>query len=150
MEVVECLFRALQAGSSARWLRIDLTLSQLKVMFTLAQSGSANVSEIAGLVGIGNAGASLLVDRLVRLGLAERTEDPADRRRTIVRLSAEGVSLVRELNHGGRERLHRVLAALSTEDLAALLQGVSAAARVAEELEGAKRQDTVERHPASS
>src|SRR5438094_5714567 len=32
---VERFFRALRAGTSARWLEIDLTLSQLKVMFTL-------------------------------------------------------------------------------------------------------------------
>ncbi len=132
MAVVERFFRALQAGSSARWLEIDLTLSQLKVLFTLAQSGAANVSEIASLVGIGNAGASLLVDRLVRLGLAERAEDPVDRRRTIVRLSTQGADLVHELSHGGRERLHRVLSTLPPDDLAALLQGVGAAADVAE------------------
>jgi DNA-binding MarR family transcriptional regulator len=134
MAVVERFFRALRAGSSARWLEIDLTVSQLKVMFTLAQSGGANVSEIASLIGIGNAGASVLVDRLVRLDLAERTEDPSDRRRTIVQLSSRGTDLVRELNHGGRERLHRVLAALPAQDVAALIQGVGAAAHVAEEL----------------
>jgi DNA-binding MarR family transcriptional regulator len=133
-EVVERFFRALRAGGSARWLQIDLTLSQLKVMFTLAQAGGASVGEIAQLLGIGNAGASLLVDRLVRLGFAQRTEDPADRRRTIVELSPAGMNLVRELIHGGRDHLHRVLIALPPEDLAALLRGVGAAARVAETL----------------
>jgi len=108
------------------------------------------VSEIAGLLGIGNAGASLLVDRLVRLGFAERTEDPVDRRRTIVRLSAEGADLVRELSHGGRRRLHRVLAALSPEDLAALIRGVGAAARVAEDLARTTLQGTTDRSAASS
>jgi DNA-binding MarR family transcriptional regulator len=83
------------------------------------------------------AGASLLVDRLVRLGFAERAEDPVDRRRTIVRLSPAGTGLVRELNHGGQERLRRVLAALPPADLAALLRGASAAVRVAERLESA-------------
>ena len=133
---VERFFTALRAGSSARWLQLDVTLSQLKVLFTLAQSGGASVGEIAGMVGIGNAGASLLVDRLVRLGLVERAEDPADRRRTVVRLSVAGADLVRELNHGGREHLRQVLAALPPDDLAALLQGVGAAARAAEQVAG--------------
>jgi DNA-binding MarR family transcriptional regulator len=150
VEVMEHFLRSLRAGTSARWLTIDLTLSQVKVMFTLAQSGGAIVSEIAGLLGIGNAGASLLVDRLVRLGFAERTEDPVDRRRTVVRLSPEGADLVRELSHGGRARLHRVLAALSPEDLAALVQGVAAAARVAEDLARSTLQGPADRSAASS
>ena len=54
-------------------------------------SGTRAVS--IGLVGIGNAGASLLVDGLVRLGLADRTEDAVDRRRTIVRLSKADIAV---------------------------------------------------------
>ena len=131
--VVERFFRALRAGSGNRWLEIDLTLSQVKVLISLAHSGAATVGEIGAMVGIGNAGASLLVDRLVRLGLAQRGDDPTDRRRTRVSLTDAGTDLVRTLTHGGRERLRHVLGTLQTDDLLALLQGMTAATRAAEE-----------------
>jgi DNA-binding MarR family transcriptional regulator len=128
------LYRALHSEASTRWLDLDLTLTQVKAIFTLAHERNATVGELARALGIGNAGASILVDRLVRLGLAERADDPADRRRTIVRLSAGGEALVTELSQGRREQIHAVLAHLAPDDLRALAQGLSAAAAAAEAL----------------
>jgi DNA-binding MarR family transcriptional regulator len=48
------------------------------------------VSRLAELLGIGKQGASRLADDMVSLGYLERTDDPADRRRTHLRLSATG------------------------------------------------------------
>jgi DNA-binding MarR family transcriptional regulator len=48
------------------------------------------VSRLAELLGITKQGASRLADDMVSLGYLERTNDPADRRRTHLRLSATG------------------------------------------------------------
>jgi DNA-binding MarR family transcriptional regulator len=128
------LYRALHSEASGRWLDLDLTLTQVKAIFTLAHERNATVGELARALGVGNAGTSILVDRLVRLGLAERADDPADRRRTIVRLSAGGESLVTELSQGRREQMHAVLAHLAPDDLRALARGLRAAAAAAETL----------------
>src|SRR4051794_6190426 len=48
------------------------------------------VSRLAELLGISKQGASRLADDMVSLGYLERTEDPADRRRTHLRLSETG------------------------------------------------------------
>ncbi len=48
------------------------------------------VSRLAELLGISKQGASRLADDMVSLGYLERTDDPADRRRTHLRLSATG------------------------------------------------------------
>jgi DNA-binding MarR family transcriptional regulator len=134
VEAVTRLRRALEEATASRWLQLELTLSQLKTVFTLDRTERVTISELAQHLGVGSAATSVLVDRLVRLGLAGRTEDPADRRRTFVRLTPRGRDLVAELRHGGREGLRQVVSALSTADRAALVQGVGAAVAVAERL----------------
>jgi DNA-binding MarR family transcriptional regulator len=60
-----------------------------------------------------------MVERLVQRGLAERHEDPSDRRSKVVRLTAEGaemrVSVMRQLLD------YSAFSALADEDLVALL-----------------------------
>jgi len=48
------------------------------------------VSRLAELLGVSKQGASRLADDMVTLGYLERNEDPADRRRTRLRLSPAG------------------------------------------------------------
>ena len=48
------------------------------------------VSRLAELLGVTKQGASRLADDMVNLGFLERNEDPADRRRTRLRLSPAG------------------------------------------------------------
>ena len=134
VEAVTRLHRVLEEATATRWLKLELTLSQLKTVFTLDRMERVTISELAQHLGVGSAATSVLVDRLVRLKLAGRTEDPADRRRTFVSLTSRGRDLVAELRHGGREGLRQVVTALSPEDLAALVQGVGAAVAVAERL----------------
>ena len=134
VEAVTRLRRVLEEATATRWLKLELTLSQLKTVFTLDRMERVTISELAQQLGVGSAATSVLVDRLVRLKLAGRTEDPADRRRTFVSLTSRGRDLVAELRHGGREGLRQVVTALSPADLAALVQGVGAAVAVAERL----------------
>ena len=126
MDQWSALFHALQAGSGPAWPEVELTLTQLKALFALTRKGRCTVGELARELGIGHAGASILVDRLVRPGLAERSEDPMDRRRTVVQLSTRGEDLVARLRHGRREQLRRCLERLSEHQLTALVEGLSA------------------------
>jgi hypothetical protein len=41
------LYRALHSEASARWLDLDLTLTQVKAIFTLAHERNATVGELA-------------------------------------------------------------------------------------------------------
>ena len=124
------VFRAMHASAEPSWLRLDLTMSQVKGLFALANGGPLTIGALGGALGIGRPGASLLVDRLVQLGLVERAEDPADRRRALARLTGRGEELVLGLRQGRRERLRGWLAQLSDADLAALSRGLRAMAAV--------------------
>ncbi len=67
-----------------------LSFSQINILMRLFHGESTTVSEIGDLLGVTNAAASQAVDRLVVLGLIERTEDPDDRRTKRLALTQTG------------------------------------------------------------
>jgi DNA-binding MarR family transcriptional regulator len=72
----------------------DLSFSQISVLMRLKHGGISGVSEIGGQMGVTNAAASQAVDRLVQLGLIERTEAPEDRRAKRLALTPKGRKLI--------------------------------------------------------
>ncbi len=131
MRAQRTVFHALRDGGAAELLKSDLTMVQVKGLIILGRGGAMPVGGLAEQLKVGLPAASLLVEKLVQMGMAERQEDPNDRRRTLVRLTADGAQQVLRLREGGREQFRDLLFELSEEDLAALTQGMEALARVA-------------------
>jgi DNA-binding MarR family transcriptional regulator len=112
-------------------MEIDLTIAQLRTLLILAEEGPLVIGQIAQRLGVGLSTGGHLVDRLVQAGLAERTEDAEDRRRTLAQLTPKGEDLyARLLNHP--LQLQRLIQKLDEDDLAALLQGLQALNRLVE------------------
>lgn len=124
--------RALHRAGEPVWRDLDLTMAQMRTLFTLAREGPATIGQVAEAQGISLPTASHLVERLVQAGLVTREADPADRRRMVARLAPPGEELVRRLRQGGHEPLRGWLDQLSDDEVAALLHGLSALLRVAE------------------
>lgn len=118
-----------QGADAHRWLELELTMGQLKGLFALAQGGPMPVGRLAERLGVSEPTTSALVDRLARLGLVRREEDPRDRRRTLVSLSAQGELRVAELHQGGQQWLEEALGRMEDGDLEALARGLEALAR---------------------
>ncbi len=112
------------------WIVVDLTISQLKALMLLAYHGVLAVSELARLLSMGNPAASILVQQLVDQGLAERSEDAKDRRRTLVRLTASGAELITGRHKQTEVELRKLLGQMNEEDLTCLSRGLSALARL--------------------
>lgn len=74
----------------------DVTLGGLNVLLVVERAGSCRVNDIAAALSITVGGASQAVDRLERLGHCTRRPHPADRRSSIVELTASGRELVME------------------------------------------------------
>jgi DNA-binding MarR family transcriptional regulator len=110
------------------WLSLDLTMAQLKALLALAGGEPMTVGALGQVLGVQLPAASHAADSLVRLELALRYEDPADRRRTFVQLTPRAQALVEQLREGRRGLFHRWLAELADDDLAALLRGLQAIA----------------------
>src|ERR1700680_2097871 len=94
------LHRALLTSTAARWRDLDISMQQLRAMYFLRDEEEASIGRWAELFGFGMPAASVLADRLVRAGYAERREDPSDRRRVLLALSRTGTRLVTDLREG--------------------------------------------------
>jgi DNA-binding MarR family transcriptional regulator len=71
-----------------------LSFSQIIVLMRLFHVANCGVSKIGEEMGVSNAAASQAVDRLVQMGLIERSEDPDDRRSKRLALTQKGRELV--------------------------------------------------------
>jgi MarR family transcriptional regulator, organic hydroperoxide resistance regulator len=132
VEAYRAVFHALQANTTMKWLDLDFSMAQLKTLFVLAREGPVPIGRAAELMNIGLPTASHLIERLVQLGLASRTEDQADRRRTLASLTEQGERLVNQLRQGSSNQLRSWIAQMSAEEQAALLLGLRALERIAQ------------------
>ncbi len=120
------LARVLHEKGAPVWQQTDLTVPQLRALFTLADRGQTPIGGVAARLGIGLPAASSLVERLVEQGLVQRTEDSLDRRRTLAGATEAGLALVQRLRQGSREALRAWLEQMDGDDLAALVSGLEA------------------------
>jgi len=101
-----------QAGLGKKSLRPSaghLTPEQLTVIAVLDSYGyGVAVKEIAEEIELPHANITRTLDKLEKKGLISRTQDRADRRRIIVRLTLEGNKTARCLS-GIRQKLHSAL-----------------------------------------
>jgi DNA-binding MarR family transcriptional regulator len=130
VDAQQCLWRAMHRLSLTEWAGIDLTMGQLKALLILDAQTALTVSQLATKMDLARPAASILIDKLVQAGYVEREEEPTDRRRTNIRLSATGLRLVGCLMRGTQEKLRAKLARLAPDDLHALIQGFRALADV--------------------
>jgi DNA-binding MarR family transcriptional regulator len=130
------LFMTMQFNSVSLWLMLELTFAQARALFMLAARKELTVSQLAKLLGVGKATASILVQQLVERELVTRTEQATDRRNTILRLSPKGMEIGAGRRKQREKQWQRWLGHLSDEELNALARGLSAiVAVVKKELE---------------
>jgi len=127
------VFHAVQTGVLPSWLQVEITMGQCKAAMFLAHQGPMTIGQLACALRTGQPAASILVDRLVQLGLVQRTEDPADRRRTFVQLSSAGQEVVDSFHRYRVDFLSELIRRMDVEDLGSLVRGLNSLAAVATE-----------------
>ena len=112
-----------------------LSMAQMSTLFHLHHGNECGVSNIGEHLGVTNAAASQMIDRLVQNGLVERTEDPTDRRVKQLKLTEKGTALIQE----GVELRHRWIEdltnALTIEEQEAIIAALNTLTNTAVELE---------------
>jgi DNA-binding MarR family transcriptional regulator len=98
------------------------------VLAQVGTEGGRSVGELARELGLSLPAASTLIRDLEEHGLLERSEDPADRRRTVVELAPGTAAAVRDWLAGRDRPLEQALAALDAAERAAFLKGLGALA----------------------
>lgn len=128
------LYQSPPPQSMEPWLHLDLTAAQMRTLAVLSRDEPMTIGRVADVLGVTLPTASHLVDKLVRADFAERSDDPLDRRRAVVRPSARGMELMRSLREFSQSYFAACLAVMGDADIAALMQGMTALADAAEAL----------------
>jgi DNA-binding MarR family transcriptional regulator len=101
-----------------------LSMPQFSLLMLLFHGGLRGVHDIAEKMDFTGAAASQLVDRLVQAGLAERTENPEDRRAREVALSAKGHAVIDKLVGEQFRWIGDLVHCLKAEDRALVLKAL--------------------------
>jgi DNA-binding MarR family transcriptional regulator len=141
IEIEPQMLRVLGPAQARDWVDVDLTMSQLKMMFVLSSAMGPSdgahglrVGEVARELGVTLPTVTAVMDRLVERGLVRRDEDPLDRRQHVCRLTVDGQALLHRLMAGRRAFTHALLEHLDDDELAAFLRGMQVLLAAAERL----------------
>lgn len=131
----ESLMRHVADRHAPEFLEIDVTMSQVKVLYMVSVRPDTNMSTVAAQLSVGLSAVSGIVDRLVEHGLLTRHEDPADRRQHLLALSPKGARVLERFRELNTAHLDSLLNGLSGEELDALREGIAALEREASRLD---------------
>jgi DNA-binding MarR family transcriptional regulator len=109
------------------WREVELTMSQFRALLFIRAGQPISVTSIAAALDMRLGAASALVNRLDRLGLVSRAENPLDRRQTLVTVTAAGESMLARQEAQAIERTRRMLARMSEGGRAAWLTALDEA-----------------------
>ena len=109
-----------------------LTLPQVKALIHLYNNGERSMGELASGLAVSLPSASELVDRLVDRGLVDKTIDPADRRRVLVRPTDPAIACGRRIHDLRRAQARAALADMSVDEQDCFLRSMRALAAALE------------------
>jgi DNA-binding MarR family transcriptional regulator len=134
VDLHEAYFRRLRAAALPAWLRLNLSVPQLRLLHLLDYEGPQLPGALAQTLGVTPSTVTGLCDRLLERGLVRREEDQTDRRCTRIVATDKGHDLVTEHLTSTREQLLEFLQLLSSDErrlvgdaLAALVRASSPA-----------------------
>lgn len=102
-----------------------LSTSQVITLFRLYHGGPCGVSEIGTQLGVTNAASSQLIERLVILGLIERSEDPSDRRAKQLTITSKGKEVLEEGIAARRKWMETLTTQLTPEQRATVIAALT-------------------------
>lgn len=124
VHIGEQLERQMLLQVLTEWTETDLTIPQVQTLLLLEIMGPSRMGTISALLGKALSGATIVVDRLVRWGLVCRSSSDTDRRVVLCSLTSHGEAMVSQLLQIGRERAHRMLNAMTKEQLELAVRGL--------------------------
>jgi len=128
--------RVIRERTLDSWVKLNLTIPQLKSLFYISRHGRVNLSGLASGIRVTPANVTGIADRLVEQGLLTRTPDPDDRRVSWLRATDKGKTLINDLREGRAQEMRRILDQLTEEELSTVAGGFELVARAAEVSEG--------------
>jgi DNA-binding MarR family transcriptional regulator len=126
LELVHSLMKGGSKGLYALLDELDLALTHVKTLHTLADAGTElSIKELAEQMGLSLPGASRVADALHQRGYVDRREDEHDRRTKRLRITDAGRAVVDRIDTVRLTSLQDFTAALSQEQRDALHAAIS-------------------------
>jgi DNA-binding MarR family transcriptional regulator len=122
------------AAQSVASVEDRVTLPQLRVLVMITSRGPQNLASVAEALGVHPSNATRRCDKLVEAGLIDRSDDPADRRNLILRLTPSGRELVQQMTEHRRAAIEDVLAKMPAALRGGLVPALLAFAQAAGEV----------------
>jgi DNA-binding MarR family transcriptional regulator len=120
------------ACSVENWMKLDLTIDQLKSLILIQHHGKVSFKDLAIALRITRANITGIADRLIQHGLVIRQHDPDDRRIQYLMLTEKAQMLLNNIKKIIVTEETRILSSLDIEDLAAMDRGLTAFVKSAE------------------
>lgn len=106
-------------GMQAELTELDLSFSQMTALHHLRACGTSSVTNISERTHLSLPATSHLVERLVQRGLAQREENPENRREKLVSLTEKGKGVLGQMDSGFVSAYVTTFAQLPPESLRA-------------------------------
>jgi DNA-binding MarR family transcriptional regulator len=101
--------------------RVGVNSTDLECLDLILMGGPSTAGEIARHTGLTSGAVTGLIDRLERLGLVERTADPTDRRKVLVRVREDKIGPIAAFYAPLEKAMQGLLASYSKEELKVLI-----------------------------
>lgn len=101
-----------------------LSVPQFRALAFLDRTPGASLTAVARFLGVADATASTMVERLVRRRLVQRDGDPTERRRIVLALTAPGATLLERARARARARVTERLRTLGDAELSQVASGL--------------------------
>ena len=98
------------------WMRLNLSIGQLKSLFFISNRGATSLSKLAAALGVTPTNTTGIVERLLKRGLITRTDSPDDRRVLLLRTTTVGDELITQLRQKRKERMTELFNRLTDEE----------------------------------
>lgn len=111
---------------------LDLTYNQYKALLTLSNTGPCTLNSLSQDLDVATSSASQMVERLVTMGLVERSQADGDRRRVVLNTSPRGEGLLEKVKENIVMRYQNLFRHLGPSEQANLAGAIHTLVRILE------------------
>ena len=124
-----------------------ISMSQIFALTFVHHQGTCGVSDLGEGLGVSNAAASQLIDKLVQQNMIERIEDPTDRRSKQLSLTTKGIQLIKDSFVARYSWFHELKNKLSEDEKTQIISTLNLLIDKSRELEFIKTSEQLSPHP---
>jgi len=111
-------------------IKSDLRVSQIKALFAFKDASCLSMKELADNVDVKLSNMTMMVDSLIRDGIAQRDRDEADRRKVMVRLTPVGEKIRAQFRSHRRKVAKSIFSHMTEDDKKELLVSLDNACKI--------------------